>query len=241
MAQSNQVAIITGAGSGIGQAIARSFAESGIQVVLAGRQAHTLEKTASELGTTARIVPTDVTDRNSVRTLAEKTLEDFGRIDILVNNAGINTQKRNLRDISDEDWDRVIQINLTGAFNTFRAMLPQMEKQGDGLVINISSMAGKRAGTTGGAAYSASKFGLASLTQSINAEFRETGIRACCIFPGEVDTPILDLRPNPVSAEKRNAALQPGDVAAAALMVAQLPNRAIVEEITIFPRRVVSA
>ena len=99
-------------------------------------------------------------------------------------------------------------------------------------------MAGKRAGTVGGVAYSASKFGLGSLTQSINAEFREEGIRSTCIFPGEVDTPILDKRPTPVSADKREAALQPEDIAAAALMVANMHNRAIVEEITLFPRRI---
>lgn len=131
-------------------------------------------------------------------------------------------------------------INLSGAFYAFRAVLPQMKTQRDGLVINISSMAGKRAGMISGAAYSASKFGMAALTQSINAEFRDQGIRACCIYPGEVDTPILAHRPNPVSDAKRAAALLPEDIAAAAVMAAQMPDRVIVEEITIFPRRVVS-
>ncbi len=233
-------AVITGAGSGIGEAIALEFARAGIDVALAGRRAEALEGTAERLGdceSEPLIVPTDVTDRASVRALAAAAVGRFGRIDILVNNAGINTVKRGLGDISVEDWDRVLQINLTGAFNCFRTVLPQMEKQQDGLVINISSMAGKRAGVVGGAAYSASKFGVAAMTQSINAEFRDVGIRGCCIYPGEVDTPILDYRPVPVSAEKRSAALQAEDVAAAALMVAQLPDRAIVEEITIFPRR----
>ena len=132
-----------------------------------------------------------------------------------------------------------MEINLTGAFNAFRAVLPHMKARNDGLVINVSSMAGKRAGMISGVAYCASKFGMAALNQSINVEFREAGIRACCIYPGEVDTPILDHRPNPVSDEKRAAALLPEDIAAAALMVAQMPDRVIVEEITIFPRRVV--
>jgi NADP-dependent 3-hydroxy acid dehydrogenase YdfG len=228
----SNTAIITGAGTGIGAGIAIAFANAGMNLVLAGRRTKPLEKTASQCGNAQiQIVPTD---------LATKTTEAFGSIDILINNAGINTNKRNLSDISDEDWDRVININLTGAFNTFRAVLPHMKKQNNGVVINIASMAGKKAGTVGGTAYSASKFGMASLNQSINAEFRNNGIRACCIFPGEVDTPILDHRPNPVSAEKRAAALMPEDIAAAALMVAQLPDRAIVEEITIFPRRVVA-
>lgn len=235
-----KAAIVTGAGSGIGQAIACKFASSGMQVALAGRRERALEATAArirQLDTEPLAVVSDVTDRASVQALVEKTLAAFGRMDILVNNAGINTKKRNLKDIPPETWDEVIAINLTGAFNAFRAVLPQMEKQRDGLVINISSMAGKRAGTVGGVAYSASKFGIASLTQSINAEFRETGIRACCIYPGEVDTPILDYRPVAVSQEKRAAALHPDDVAAAAWMVAQMPDRAIVEEITLFPRR----
>lgn len=237
----SKTAIITGAGTGIGRGIAVSFAKAGYNLTLAGRRTEPLEETAKHCGTAQiQIVTTDVTDRVSVQMLAQKTIETFGSIDILVNNAGINTKARNLDDISDEDWDRVIKINLTGAFNAFRAVRSQMKKQNDGVVINIASMAGKKAGTVGGAAYSASKFGMASLTQSINAEFRENGIRACCIYPGEVDTPILDNRPKPVSAEKRAAALQPEDIAAAALMVAQLHNRAIVEEMTIFPRRPVS-
>ena len=238
-----KTAIVTGAGSGIGQGIAVAFAQAGMQLVLTGRRTEALEETAAQIrqmGARVLMVPADVTDRISVQTLSEQTVETFGQIDILVNNAGINTKKRNLKDISDADWDRVIHINLTGAFNAFRAVLSQMEQQQAGLVINIASMAGKRAGTVGGVAYSASKFGLASLTQSINAEFRETGIRACCIYPGEVDTPILDFRPVAVSRKKRAAALLPEDVADAALMVARLPDRAIVEEITIFPRKTVS-
>ncbi|MCE2441209.1 MAG: SDR family oxidoreductase [Candidatus Latescibacteria bacterium] len=238
-----KTAIITGAGTGIGRAIAVAFCDAGMNCVLAGRRADVLEETAASARnslTETHCVPADVTCRDSVKALSDRTVERFGRIDILVNNAGINTLQRGLRDISDEDWDRVVDINLTGAFNAFRAVMPQMENQGDGLVINISSMAGKRSGMIAGVAYCASKFGMAALNQSINAEFRETGIRACCIFPGEVDTPILDLRPNPVSDEKRAAALPPEDIAAAALMVAQLPGRAIVEEITIFPRRVVA-
>ena len=237
----SKTAIITGAGTGIGRGIAQAFSTVGYSLVLAGRRIDLLEETAAICGKpNIEIAVTDVTDRNRVQALADHTVKRFGSIEVLVNNAGINTRARNLDDITDEDGDRVISINLTGAFNAFRAVRSQMKKQNDGVVINIASMAGKKAGTVGGAAYSASKFGMASLTQSINAEFREHGIRACCIYPGEVDTPILDHRPNPVSVEKRAAALQPEDVAAAALMVAQLHNRAIVEEMTIFPRTVVS-
>ena len=236
----SKTAIITGAGTGIGAGIANAFANERYNLVLAGRRKEPLEETAALCGdVNPLVIPADVTDRAALKALVEQTLSAFGRIDILVNNAGTNTNPRKLDDVSDEDWDKVININLTGAFNGFRAVKEQMKKQQDGLVINIGSMAGKRAGPVGGAAYSASKFGMAALTQSINGEFRDQGLRSCCIYPGEVNTPILEFRPNPVSDEKRAAALLPEDIAAAALMVAKLPDRAIVEEITIFPRRVV--
>ena len=237
----SKTAIITGAGTGIGASIALAYAKAGYNLALAGRRVEPLEEIAGQCGDArVEIRATDVADPQAVQSLAKQAVDAFGRIDILVNNAGINTKKRHLTDISDRDWERVLAINLTGAFHAFRAVLPQMKTQRDGLVINISSMAGKRAGMISGAAYSASKFGMAALTQSINAEFRDQGIRACCIYPGEVDTPILAHRPNPVSDAKRAAALLPEDIAAAAVMVAQMPDRVIVEEITIFPRRVIS-
>ncbi len=237
----SKTAIITGAGTGIGASIALAYAKAGYNLALAGRRVEPLEEIAGQCGDArVEIRATDVADPQAVQSLAKQAVDAFGRIDILVNNAGINTKKRHLSDISDRDWERVLAINLTGAFHAFRAVLPQMKTQRDGLVINISSMAGKRAGMISGAAYSASKFGMAALTQSINAEFRDQGIRACCIYPGEVDTPILAHRPNPVSDAKRAAALLPEDIAAAAVMVAQMPDRVIVEEITIFPRRVIS-
>ncbi len=236
-----KTAWITGAGTGIGRAIAVGLAHDNANLALFGRTRETLEETAEACKDRANVVIAvgSVDDRNAVGEAVTTTVERFGALDILVNNAGINSKKRNLSDMPPEQWDRVIEINLTGAYNCFKAALPHFETQTDGLVINIASMAGKRAGTIGGVAYSASKFGMAALTQSINAEFRESGIRACCIYPSEVDTPILDHRPVPVSDAKRRAALQPEDVADAALMVARLPERAIVEEITIFPRRAV--
>ena len=237
----SKTAIITGAGTGIGAGIALAYAKAGYDLALAGRRVEPLEEVAGRCGDArVEIRATDVADPQAVQALADQAVAAFGRIDILVNNAGINTKKRHLSDISDRDWERVLAINLSGAFYAFRAALPQMKTQRDGLVINISSMAGKRAGMISGAAYSASKFGMAALTQSINAEFRDQGIRACCIYPGEVDTPILAHRPNPVSDAKRAAALLPEDIAAAAVMVAQMPDRVIVEEIAIFPRRAVS-
>jgi len=236
----SKTVLITGAGTGIGRGIAVAFSETGMRLGLVGRTTETLEETAGQCSSETVVLPCGVNDRDGLAKVVSQTESQFGRIDILVNNAGMNTKKRNLGDMDPADWDRVIDVNLTGAYNCFRAVLPSFLKAEDGLVINISSMAGKSAGTVGGVAYSASKFGMGSLTQSINSEFREQGIRSTCIYPGEVDTPILDNRPVPVSAEKRSAALQPEDIAAAALMVARQPDRAIVEEITIFPRKRVS-
>lgn len=236
--QAKRTALITGAGTGIGRGIAVAFAVEGIKLALLGRTRKTLEETARACGSDTLILEASVEDRDRLDEVVREVETQYGSIEILVNNAGMNTKLRNLKDMPTDEWDRVINVNLTGSFNCFKAVLPGFLKAKDGLVINISSMAGKRAGTVGGVAYSASKFGLGSLTQSINAEFREEGIRSTCIFPGEVDTPILDKRPTPVSADKREAALQPEDIAAAALMVANMHNRAIVEEITLFPRRI---
>ncbi len=235
-----RVALITGAGTGIGRGIAGAFSGQGFRTALVGRTRKTLEETAKLCEGPTAIFDASVNDRERLAEVISRTHEQLGPIDILVNNAGMNTRQRNLIDMPSDQWDQVIDVNLTGASNCFTAILPGFLEANDGLVINISSMAGKSAGTVGGVAYSASKFGLGSLTQSINAEFREEGIRATCIYPGEVDTPILDQRPVPVSDDKRAAALQPEDIAAAATMVANLPNRAVVEEITIFPRHRVS-
>lgn len=228
--------LITGAGTGIGRGIAVAFSGAGMNVALVGRTASTLLETADLCGPDTRVFEASVNNRDRIAEI----VAEIGTIQILVNNAGMNTLTRGLRDMPAERWDEVIDVNLTGAYNCFKAVLPVFLDAGDGLVINISSMAGKRAGTIAGVAYSASKHAMGSLTQSINAEFREEGIRATCIYPGEVDTPILDKRPTPVTDEKRAAALQPEDIAAAALMVANQPDRSIVEEITIFPRQQVS-
>lgn len=236
-----RTALITGAGTGIGRGIAVAFSAAGIPVALVGRTTETLEATAAVCEGPKLVLQGSVNDRERLAEIVEETSSRLGPIGILVNNAGMNTRERNLGDMAPEQWDEVINVNLTGAYNGFKAVLPGFRERRDGLVINISSMAGKSAGTVGGVAYSASKHGMGSLTQSINAEFREEGIRATCIYPGEVDTPILDKRPVPVSTDKRAAALQPEDIAAAALMVANLPDRAIVEEITIFPRRRVTS
>lgn len=140
-----------------------------------------------------------------------------------------------MADLTPEDWDRVMAINATGTFNCIRGVLPQMRERHDGVIINITSVAGMRTGLLGGVAYNASKFAASALGRTVGEEERDNGIRVTTIYPGEVETPILDDRPVPVSAEHRARILQPEDIAAAALMVACLPPRARVPELVITP------
>jgi len=235
----DKIAIVTGASSGIGQGVSVCLAREGCAVVLNGRNEEALKAIEDGIraeGGNAHYIVADVTDRSTVDRLIRETLEHFGRIDILVNSAGVNTKKRAIADIALEDWDRVIEVNLTGTFNGVRAVLPQMRKQESGLIINISSMAGVRASVVAGAAYSASKFGVVSLTHSTNQEEGRHGIRACVICPGEVDTPMLDQRPVEVPPERRRRVLRSEDFGDVALFVATMPPRAVVEEIHVYPR-----
>lgn len=235
---SGKVAVVTGAGSGIGRAAAIKLAEAGADVTLIARSSSALAEVAAEvakLGRTALVQPLTVNDGPAVDAAIQATLERFGRIDILLNNAGTNTPRRTLLEASPEDWRLVVDINLTGAYLVTRAVLPTMQQQGGGTIINIASMAGKYASTLGGAHYSASKAAVISLTQSINNEQRRYNIRACAISPGEVATPILDRRAVPPTAEDRARMLQPEDLADAIVFVAALPQRASIEDLVIRP------
>lgn len=241
MTLENQVAMVTGAGGGIGRAIAASLAAAGARVALLGRRADALEAAKAGLGTLsgqADIVPCDVTDRDQVARSVAEVLSRLGRIDIVICAAGINVARRGLRSLDPADWDRVLATNLTGTFNVLHGVLPSMRERGSGLVIQISSISGIRASALAGAAYSASKFGQAALGVCIGREERGRGIRSTVIYPGEVDTPFLDARAgraDAVSASRREAILQPADVAAAVRFVAELPPRAHVPELVIKP------
>ncbi len=228
--------VVTGAGTGIGRAIAAGFSDAGARVALVGRRLEKLEEAAVGLPTErAQCYPCDVADRAAVDKMAAQVAAQWGAPDIVVNNAGINTNPRAVGDVDPAAWDLTVAINLTGAFNVVRAFLPGLRQKEGGLIINVSSIAGLRAGKVAGAAYSASKHGVVALTHSLNEEEVEYGIRACAICPGEVETPILEKRPEPVSAARRAAMLQPEDLAAAALFVAALPPRACVPELIIKP------
>ena len=232
-----KVALITGGGTGIGQATAESLANAGAQVIVNGRRAAILEEACAAIRAPrpVRSYATDVSDRAQVEDMIAWIRNEYGPVDILVNNAGVNVVKRRLAELDPEDWDFIMQVNVTGAYNLIRAVLPDMRARRDGLIINISSLAGVRPANLGGAAYSASKHALSALTSVLAQEEKDNGIRATNLCPGEVNTPILDARPVKVSDEHKAQILQPEDVAAAVLFVATLPPRAHVPELLIKP------
>jgi NADP-dependent 3-hydroxy acid dehydrogenase YdfG len=235
---SGKVAWVTGAGSGIGRAAAVALAREGALVVLSGRRKAELDATAKlirEAGGQAVVEPLDVTDAKAAAKVAAGIKERFGRLDILVNNAGANILERSWAQLTPERVDAIVGVNLSGAFYCVVAALPIMRAQKDGLVINIASMAGKRVSPLSGPGYTAAKHAVVAMNDSINMEECVNGIRACAICPGEVATPILDLRPVPVSAEDRARMLQPEDLAETILFVARLPAHACVSEILMAP------
>lgn len=230
-----RVVAISGAGSGIGRAVAIRLADCGWIVALLGRRSNLLEEVSVACGPASSIHPTDVGDAEAVsRTFAH--IQDLhGRIDALVISAGMNIVDRSWRKLTPADFRRVLNANLEGAFNCVNAALPGLRLNGGGTVVGINSEAGRIATSKAGAAYVASKFGLRGLLQSINTEERGTGIRAVSIFPGDVNTPLLDRRSTPPPASEREFMLQPEDVAACVQLALELPNRAIVEELVIRP------
>lgn len=236
MGLAGKSAVVTGGGSGIGAAIAAAFAADGANVIIAGRNADKLKEVATKSGE-GRVTPMacDVAVREQAIKLINEATAKFGKVDILVNAAGVNMPKRLMSDIDTADWDRLMDINATGTFNTMHAVLPQMRKRKDGVIINVNSTSGVRAGMLGGVAYNASKFAVSALTHSVAQEVKDEGIRVTNLCPGEVDTPILKNRPTPVSEEHRAKILQPEDIAAVALTIANLPPRANVVEVVVKP------
>src|SRR5690606_18775182 len=178
----------------------------------------------------------DISVADEVAAMADRVRSHFGDPTTLVNCAGTNVARRQLEVLSPTDWQKLMDVNLTGAFLCVHAFLPTMRRMERGTIVNIIPDAGLLANATAGAAYVASKFGMAGLTQSINAENRAHGVRACGIFPGEINTPLLDKRPNPPPQEKRMRMLQAEDVAACVLLAITLPHRAVVEQLLVRPR-----
>jgi NAD(P)-dependent dehydrogenase (short-subunit alcohol dehydrogenase family) len=235
-----QTIVVTGAGSGVGRAVALKFAGERWQVALVGRRQDALAGTAAMAGPSAadRIAtfPCDISVADEVERTGNAVLDRFGQVDVLVNSAGINVPRRSFETLSLDDWHAVLATNLHGAYYCVRAFLPSMRERRAGTIVNINSDVGKIARDLAGAAYVSSKFGLRGLTQQINVEERRNGIRACSICPRDVNTPLLDRRPQPPPAEARALMLQPEDLAACVWLVATLPARVVVDEISMSTR-----
>jgi len=217
-----QVAIVTGAGRGIGSAIARKLAALGAAAVLLGRTKSTLDETARaivEAGGKTEVIPCDVTVLHQFEYAAARVDSTFGRLDILVNNAGVGGFNDPLHTLPPEDWERILNTNLRGVYFAIRTFAPLMIRAYSGHIINISSLAGKNA-LPNGAAYAASKWALNGLTYSVAEELRKHNIRVSVICPGSVDTEL-----SPHAGKDPNKMLQPDDVAhTVAMLVTQAPQ-----------------
>lgn len=236
-----KVVWMTGAGTGIGRAGALMFAQEGAAVALIGRGRDKLDEVAAEIqamGGRAVVEAFDVADRKKVGKAGGRLLKSLGRVDILVNNAGINVVNRRLDEITSEEWDYVLAVNLTGAFNMVQAVMPSMRNQKDGLIINIASTAAKRVSGVAGIAYSASKFGMLGMSLSLTQEAWKFGIRACCLCPDDVNTPIMARRKVKYPPEVLEQFIQPEDLAETMRFVAMMPRRTSIPEMLIYPTNV---
>jgi NAD(P)-dependent dehydrogenase (short-subunit alcohol dehydrogenase family) len=233
----DKIALVTGGGSGIGLGIATALARKGCRVAIAGRNEEKLRFAAAEYDGQPPMLTRacDMADRAAVNSLFDWLEAELGPLDILVNSAGINVPNRAITEVQPDDWDRMLAINATGAFNCIYAALPGMRKRRSGLIVNSSSIAGKRAMKLGGVGYCASKFAMTALGTTVSLEERASGIHVTNIYPGEVNTPILAQRPTPSPPEKLAQMLLPEDIAAMVVAVARLPARAVVPELVITP------
>jgi len=228
---SNKVALITGASSGIGRSIASTFANAGAHVALAARKSAGLEALAEEIrstNATCSIHPLDVTESQGVQNVVAEITQSTGRLDILVNNAGI-AGFGPLQEITEDLWDRVIAVNLKGAFLCAQAAYRHMLVQKTGVIINISSDVGLRT-MANGTAYCASKFGLMGFSGALAKEARAHGVRVSAICPGSTDTAFGDAE---AGASDRQWMLRPDDIAAAALQIAAAPPHVLIDQIVL--------
>jgi len=234
---SGKIVLVAGGAGGIGLGIAQAFLAEGCKVALADANEEALINAAKAKGGDPAFVwrTCDITRREQVSQLFQWLGDELGPIDILVNSAGINVANRMMSNIDPSDFDRVMEVNTTGTFNCIRAALPVMRQRGSGLIVNIVSIAGKRAMLLAGLPYCVSKFATSALGTFVNLEECGNGIKVTNIYPGETNTPIVDKRPSPPPPEKRAKMLQPEDIAACVVAVAKLPPRAVVPELIITP------
>lgn len=238
MTKGKRVAWVTGGGSGIGEAGAEALAADGWTVVVSGRRQPALDAVVARItaaGGTAEALQLDVANADNVQSAADTILARHGRIDLLVNSAGVNVPKRRWADMTLEGWNQLVEINLNGVLYCMRAVLPAMRAQQDGCIINVSSWAGRHVSKMPGPAYTTTKHAVLALTHSFNMDECVNGLRACCLMPGEVATPILQQRPVVPSAEEQARMLQPEDLGRTIAFVTSLPPRVCVNEILISP------
>ena len=233
------VALITGAGSGVGRAVVHKLAAEGWRIALVGRRVEALAETVRLAPAAARrrcvTFACDIGDHAAVQGMIAAVLAKFGQVDAFINAAGTNTPRRSWAELPLAAYHELMAANLHGPFHCVQALLPSMRARRAGTFVFINSEAGLKASPKAGVAYVASKFGLTGLAQSLNAEERPNGLRACSIFPGDIDTDILLKRPVPPSPEARAKMMQPADVAACVWLAVSLPPRAVVEELLVRP------
>jgi len=234
----NKIVWVTGAGSGIGEAAALTLAKAGGAVVLTGRRREPLETVAHRIraeGGTAHVEPGDLMDPDAVKRIGAAINDKIGRLGILVNNAGVNINDRHWDKLTPENAKLMIDGNLAAAAQCVTVALPLMRAQQDGLIIHTASMTGRFIGGFPGPLYTAAKHGVVAMSHSINMQECVNGIRSCVFLPGEVATPILDQRPNPVGPEERARMVQPQDCADLILYIVLLPKRLTMNEVMLSP------
>ncbi|MGY4503923.1 NADP-dependent 3-hydroxy acid dehydrogenase YdfG [Bradyrhizobium sp. GM24.11] len=233
-----KIALVTGAGTGIGRETAILLAQDGATVVLTGRRIDPLKDVATlikKAGGKAVARALDITSRDAILETVAWIKHHVGAVDILVNNAGSASKVLNARFISEAEWNATVNVNLTSVFNLTQAVLEDMITKKEGTVITVSSLAVVNPNLLGGVAYGAAKAGVKNFMTFLHNTYRNQGIRATTILPGETDTPIMDNRARPPLEGERAMMLNPHDVARAVLLCASLQKGAVVPELHICP------
>ncbi len=225
----NKVAVVTGAGSGIGEAIATALGNNGVKVVLAGRNTDKLNAVATQFEQgNVKVVATDVTDKREVQQLIDTAKDTFGRLDIVVNSAG-QMKSSKITDYNVDDWDSMIDVNVKGTLYTIQSALPALLEQSSGHIINIASISGFEV-TKGSAIYSATKAAVHSITQGLEKELAKTGVKVTSISPGMVETPLTEHYD--FNGRKK---LEAQNIADAVIYALTQPSHVNVNEVTVRP------
>lgn len=233
-----KVALVTGAGTGIGKEAALLLAKDGASVVLTGRRLEPLREVADQIvamGGKAHARSLDIESRDDIIATIKWVREEVGPVDVLVNNAGSASKVLNARFLSEEEWNSTVNVNLTAVFNLTQAILPDMIAKGEGTIITVSSLAALNPNLLGGAAYGAAKAGVKNFMTFLHNTYRNQGIRATTILPGETNTPIMNNRARPPLESERAIMLDPHDVARAVALCASLQKGAVIPELHICP------